>query len=185
MYAILLAVASFVLGLTLIGDTQTAPVRQEAAHVRGPGFEAWDFKFGLLESEDADWTQAAIDRGALDNRELSCRVTTEKTAITSPLPGRLDRYGFTFEYKVTRPDVEVEVNVHCVPTAETDCDSGRLAMSSLQGRVGPVTLRDHEGRFCDSHFGGFEFPIKPSSFWFEASIEGQSVGGRFVTFNTR
>lgn len=142
---------------------QTVKERQQDRIGRST-FAAWDFHFGQIESESGEWLAAAVERGSLGFRELSCRVTRDMTTLIFPLPGEHPRYGFTFEYETSKPGLPVDLTF--------DYTNGRdgVERETSHGE-GRGVLRVDRGRFCYSKFH-IDGVIKPGRYCYRAVVEG-------------
>jgi hypothetical protein len=161
-----------VAGVVLIAQ---CAVHGQDVHVRGPSFEAWDFRFGQIESETTEWMLDALNTGSLGHRELSCKVIRQQTILVFPLHGEFPRYGFTFEYKTSRPGMPVVVR-----WAYGDRLDGPLTHQSTEQRF----LRANKGRFCFSQFD-VTGSVEPGRYCYEAMVEGQRVKEWCVTLTNQ
>jgi hypothetical protein len=137
--------------------------------VKGRDFEVWDFKYGPIGGEDLEWVMKAQAEGRLDNRELSCRVVKKQTRLRFPLDGPFSRYGFTFEYATTKPDVPVELYVVYPDRYAAD------AIGPIKQRGGGrYKLRGTAGRFCVAEYG--TQPVQfPGRYWYRLTVGGVHV----------
>jgi len=150
------------------------PCRAAGGRVKGPGFAVWDFKYGLLGGESVEWIMKAQAEGTLDNRELSCRVVRKETRLRFPLPGQFDRYGFTFEYATTKPDVPVGLYV-VYPDRYSATTIGPITQRGDQR----FTLPGKAGRFClaESCYQPVQFPGR---YWYRLTVGGVHVKDWYV-----
>lgn len=152
---------------------RSVPVCAASGHVKGPGFEVWDFRYGLLGGESLEWIAKAQAQGTLDNREFSCRVVKKETRLRFPIPGQY-RYGFTFEYATTKPDVPVELYI-VYPDRYSPTTIGPIKQRGGQRS----TLRGKAGRFCISDNGSQ--PVQfPGRYWYRLTVGGVRVKNWYV-----
>jgi hypothetical protein len=150
------------------------PCCAAGGRVKGPGFEVWGFRYGLLGGEGVKWVMKAQAEGTLDNRELSCRVVKRETRLRFPLAGQFDRYGFTFEYATTKPDVPVELYV-VYPDRYSPTTIGPIKERGGQRSM----LRGKAGRFC-LYENGYH-PIQfPGRYWYRLTVGGVHVKDWYV-----
>jgi hypothetical protein len=145
-----------------------------AMRVKRPGFEVWGLRYGRIEGEDLEWVMKAQAEGTLDNRELSCRVVKKENRLRFPLPGQFDRYGFTFEYATTKPDVPVELYV-VYPDRYSPTTIGPIRQRGGQRS----TLRGTAGRFCVSEYGTEPINV-PGRYWYRLTVGGVRVKDWYV-----
>ncbi len=145
--------------------------------IKGTRYEAWDFKFGLIDSEDPLWEENALQNGTLDNRELSSRITKEQIEITFPLPGEFARCGFTFEYRTAEPDISV--NIEIILPDQYDGGSSPLNETWFC----PGKLRGSRGRFAffETKTDTDGFIIVPGIWKYRVSIDGVLVKEWLIT----
>ena len=150
------------------------PCSAAGGHVKGPGFDVWDFKYGLLGGESMEWVAKAQAAGTLDNRELSCRVVKKATRFSFPLTGQFNRYGFTLEYATTKPDVPVELYV-VYPDRYSATTIGPIKQRGGQ----QFTLRGKAGRFCVAE-NGYQAVQFPGRYWYRLTVGGVHVKDWYV-----
>lgn len=157
--------------------TPPASLAADSGQIQGPDFQAWDLKFGLIGNEDPDWNQKAIENGTLDNRGASCKVISETTTFAYPLPPdpansvtRLPaRYGLTFEYTTTKPNVPYTVVVKYPPTPE-----GAQRTGNANGLL-PGNTTGKTGRFCFYQWSNDIDAQTPGTRCYQVTIEGVSL----------
>jgi hypothetical protein len=142
--------------------------------VKGPGFEVWDVRYGRIEGETLEWVEKAQAEGRLDNRELSCRVVKQETRLRFPFPGQFPRYGLTFEYATTKPDVPVEFDV-VYPDRYSPTTIGPIR----QHGGGRSRLRRTAGRFCFAEYGNQPVQV-PGRYWYRLTVGGVRVKDWYV-----
>jgi hypothetical protein len=155
------------------------PCCAASGHVKGPGFDVWDFGYGRIEGAGMEWDAKAQAEGRLDNREFSCRVVKRETRLRFPLSGQFPRYGFTFEYATTKPDVPVELYV-VYPDRYSPTTIGPIKQRGGQ----QSTLRGTAGRFCIWEHG--YQPVQfPGRYWYRLTVGGVHVKDWYVDLAKR
>jgi hypothetical protein len=153
---------------------RSVPVCAASSHVKGQGFDVWDFRYGLIQGAGMEWDAKAQAEGRLDNREFSCRVVKKETRLRFPLRGQFPRYGFTFEYKTTKPDIPVELYI-----VYPDRYSPNAIGPTKQRGGQQSTLRGTAGRFCIWEHG--DQPVQfPGRYWYRLTVGGVHVKDWYV-----
>jgi hypothetical protein len=142
--------------------------------VKGPDFEIWDFRYGRIEAAEPEWIAKAEAEGILDNRDLGCRVVKRGTPLRFPFQGGFARYGFTFDYKISRPDVPVELYV-VYPDRYSPTTIGPIRQRGTQR----YRLRGTWGRFCVWESGTQEVQF-PGRYWYRLTVGGVHVKDWYV-----
>ncbi|HEY2525859.1 MAG TPA: hypothetical protein VGI29_12420, partial [Candidatus Binataceae bacterium] len=144
--------------------------------VRGPGFEAWDLKFGHIVGADAEWTERDIEDGADQMRV--CKVDQQPVTLLFPMPGEpvYPSYGLTFEYKTTKPDVRFTIEIIFPPGdgggSETSREEGRLVLPQKGQAEVPGKKR---GRFCFEGLLNTPYATRPGRYCYKVSVEGVAL----------
>lgn len=176
----LVAVAALVVGAT---------VRADSGQILGPDFQAWDLKFGLISNESGDWISHAEQNGTLGDREPSCKVYDETSALVFPLtpepaaPGLppdvaswfrapIARYGLTFEYATTKPNVPYILVITYPPNPDYPKGGERKSVSN--GWL-PGLTTGKTGRFCFYQWSNEQEAQMPGTHCYQMTIEGVAL----------
>jgi hypothetical protein len=136
--------------------------------VHGPGFEAWDPKFGHIVGADAEWTERDIEDGADQLRV--CKVDQQPVTLLFPMPGEpvYPSYGLTFEYKTTKPDLRFTVEIGFPPAADNSGGSETIRQEAkVSGKK--------RGRFCFENLLNTPYATIPGRYCYKVSVEGVAL----------